>query len=123
MTPLSHFDFYVVVFTDGDIDIQDIKKDCHVNNWSPVLILRTNEGIVVPLFRDSGICINFIKRNVPKNQMVGIMGMNEMDTQLFTDKGWKIDWHTYPKLYLNRQGYEIDVEAIETDFDFKVAKR
>jgi len=123
MRPLSQFDFYIIVFTDGDLNIQEIKNECHVDNWSPVLILRTNEGVIVPLFRDRKICINFIKRNVPKKQMVGIMGMSEIDTQLFADKGWNIDWHTYPKLYLNREGFKIEVGIIETDFDFKVAKR
>lgn len=117
---MNQYDFFVAIYTDGQLNLQELRQECQAQNWAPVLVLRTSEGIVVPLFRDPKICLNFIKRNTPKGEMVGIMGMSEVDTKRFTDKGWKIDWHTYPKLYTNRQGFEITAEPIESDFELYV---
>jgi hypothetical protein len=122
-TPLSEFDFFVAVYTAGDLTLEEMKQECQIENWAPVLILRTPEGIVVPLFRDPHVCLKFIQRNIPRGQMAGIMGMSECDTKRFTDKGWKIDWHSFPKMYTSRPGYQIDVEVIESDFTLTVKGR
>lgn len=120
---MREYDFFVAIFTDGDMNLEELRKECQVENWAPILVLRTEDGIIVPMFRDPQVCLNFIKRNAPKGQMVGVMGMSEVDTKRFTDKGWKIDWHTYPKLYTNRPGFEIAVEVIESDFTLHVKGR
>jgi hypothetical protein len=117
---IHDFDFYVVIFTNGDLTIQELKEESQKENWAPIMILRTADGVVVPMFRDPDICLKFMKRNIPKDQMAGIMGMSEVDLNKFTDKGWKIEWHTYPKLYTNRPGYQIEVEVVESDFDLHV---
>lgn len=120
---MKEYDFFVGIFTDGIMSLEEIRNEAQVQNWAPVLVLKTENGIVVPLFRDYKTCFNFMKRNAPKGQLIGIMGMSEVDTSRFTDKGWKIDWHTYPKLYTNRPGFEIAAEVIESDFNLYVKGR
>ena len=121
--PLSQYDFFVIIFTCGDLSIQELKQECQVENWAPVLVVKTPKGTMVPLFRDPKDCAKFIHRNVPKDQIVGIMGMSEVDTKKFTDKGWEIEWHTYPKAYKSRPGHEVSVEVIESDFELYVKGR
>lgn len=118
---LKNYDFFVAIYTSGDLTLNELRNECQDGEWTPVLILRTSKGIVVPLFRDPVICFEFLKRNITTNQLTGVMGMSEVDLQRFTDRGWEIDWHTYPKRYLTRPGYQLDVEVIETDFDLYLA--
>lgn len=120
---LEGYNFFLAVFTDGDLSLQELKKECLPQNWAPILALKTETGIAIPVFRDPDICLKFIKRNAPPKQMVGIMGMSEVDKQKFLNKGWELLWHEFPKLYKKRPGFEICVEVIETDFDLHVAKK
>ena len=113
-------DFFAVMFINGGMTLDEILAECQTENWPPVLILRTPQGIVVPLFRDHRVCVDFIKRNVPKDQMVGIINLSEEKAELFTSKGWKIDWHDFPKSYVSRPGYEIDLDVIELEVEIHV---
>lgn len=119
---ISNYDFFLAVYTDGDVSLTELKKECQKENWAPIMVFRTEKGIAVPIFRDHNVCLKFIKRNAPPDQMVGIMGMSEVDKQRLLDKGWELMWHDYPKLYKNRAGYKIAVEVIETDFDLYVQR-
>lgn len=124
MSNLKKYDFFVPIYMDGLVTFQELRKEFQPENNAPVLILKHGDEIIIPLFRDPTICLNFIRRNTPKYHIVGVMGMSEVDTKKFTERGWNIDWHTYPKLYTSRPGYEISVEVIESDFDlFTAGKR
>ena len=117
------FDFYAVVNPDNVLTPKELKEECQSENWAPIQVVRTPTGIMVPLFRDHNVCIDFIKRNLPVNQMVGIMGFSEVDIHRFTDQGWQIEWHTYPKLYKSRQGYSLEVGVIASDFEIYFKSR
>ncbi len=113
-------DFWVVIYPTKDVTLRDLQTECRQDNWAPVLILRNGDRIVVPMFRDVKVCQAFIKRNLPVGEMVGFMGASEVDLKTYTDKGWEVEWLTHPKLYTNRPGWEIDAEAVESDFELTV---
>lgn len=116
------FDFYAVVNPDGVLTPQEMKEECQVENWAPIQIVRTPSDIMVPLFKDAEICIDFIKRNMPTGQMVGILGFDTSELWRFTNQGWRIEWHTFPKLYTSRPGYQLEVGVIESDFELHFNK-
>jgi hypothetical protein len=122
MTDFKEFDFFAVINPDGVLTPKELKEECQTENWAPVLVVRTPSDIMAPLFRDPNICIDFIKRNLPANQMVGIIGFSEVDLYRFTDQGWRVEWHTYPKMYTSRPGHSLEVGVIPSDFELHFNK-
>lgn len=114
------YDFFVVVFTDGDLDFSEMKNEAQKENWAPILVLRHQGQTIVPVFRDMGVCHDFMRRNVLGKQLKAIVGMSEVDLKRFTDRGFKLDWHDFPKRYVDRPGYEVSLEVVETDFDISI---
>jgi hypothetical protein len=111
--------FFVPSFTDGELSKKDLKDECQKEKWLPIVIVETPNGKIVPIFKDSNSCLKFIKRNAPPKQVVLQIKMDIKDLKKFTDKGIKPEWHEFPKLYKNKEGYSINTEIIETDFILK----
>lgn len=120
MTQLNYA-AYAVFYTAGDLNHHDMIQECHPEGWSPILILRGNDGkIYVPLFHNYNLAIKFIKKNIDKDQFRGVIRLTEENLEIFSQKGWTVLWHDYPKLYRDRTDLTIDIEVIELQFTLSV---
>lgn len=113
------YDFFALIRTSNELKIHDLRNECQQEKWAPVLVLRYPNRTVIPLFTNVQIARKFLRRNVPRNEICGVMGMIDEDTQIFINRGWEIDWHHHPRKYVDRPDIQIDVDGVEvaTGFD------
>lgn len=112
------FHFFAVVYTTGELTLKNIKDECQFENWAPILILRYNDKVVVPIFKSQLTANKFIRRNIPKDQLVGTIGMIEEDLELFKKRNWEIQWQDHPRKFIDRKDVEVDVEVLDLEIGF-----
>ena len=116
-----NFDFYAIVNTEGQLNFSEIQSECQKENWSPILVVRVEGKTIVPLFREIDVAKKFIKRNFPRKQIKGVLGMYNENLNLF--EKWEIEWQNFPKRYRDRKGVEMSVEVIEIESGFDLFKK
>jgi len=98
---------YVVICSDGALKFSDMKQ-CQDEKWLPISVFYKENDIHVIAFTDPLVGKRFIKRNYPKNWLVGVIALSEMEIDWLKEKGWKLELFSYPNLLHGRKlGYEI----------------
>ena len=95
------------------MSFRDILKECKEQNWIPILVMRSGDETIVPLFNFASIAHKFAKRNLPKKWFssgrLGSMQVTPDDEELMKAKGWTLLPMTFPR----KMDYEFDIEVWE----------
>jgi len=106
-----------ILFTDGILKLHEIAKECKKDKWVPVCVYREKlvvDGVPTVIgFNSQEIAKKFAKRNLPKEWLRGSIRLTEESITWIKNKGWKIEFFTYPKLITSHPLYEISFEIIE----------
>ena len=109
-------DFHVPLTTQDQMSVLEVVKECHKENWSPVIVIQYENGrIVVPVFRSYQTAMQFIFRNFGKKHKMtsGTIGMNQEHLELFTSKGWEVEVMDFPKKFTDRKDASLIIEVFE----------
>lgn len=94
---------FAIVYTDGEVNIHDICKECRIKKWFPILSYIENKQIIITCFRSVDTAYQFIKRNLDKEWARGTIPLTEQQQGWMADQGWKIEILDFPKLYHNKE--------------------
>ncbi len=97
----------------GHMSYNDMIKECKKENWLPILVIRTEEGPVVPLFTSEKIATQFIRRNLSKSWTCGVVVMTLRDAEWMDKNGWRALEFSFPKKL--KDVVEFDVEILECE--------
>lgn len=105
---------WFVFTTQGEMTLADVVGECQDGAWVPLLIIRTDKGVIVPYFPLQDVAISFAKRNIPKDQLWGTTGLTRADVQkLLTEwieaRGWKLEKMDFPKRIGDRGNLDVEV--------------
>ena len=107
---------YAVLYNDGNLKASDFKFECQRDGWVPILVLRDKDDkIMVPMFRNVEVAHKFMKRNISKDVVSGLVTLVEEDVDNMKEKGWDIEYLSFPRRFTNHPDYTIDLEIIEVD--------
>lgn len=107
-------DIWFVFSTMGEMNLKDILNECQNQSWVPLLIVRTNEEVLIPYFYSQENAIKFAKRNLPKNQIFGTTILTENDIEILKEnwvnkKGWKLQGLNHPRLMKDLGKFDVEV--------------
>jgi hypothetical protein len=107
---------YGVLYNDGNLKAQDFQFECSKEGWAPILVVKDKEDkIMVPMFHNPETAHKFMKRNVPKDVVRGLVTLIEEDIDKMKEKGWEVEYLSFPKRFTSHPDYTIDLEIIEVD--------
>lgn len=105
---------YAILFTDGQIDMKAIRKECRPEKWVPILTYKDVKNItIVPVFYDANLAKTFIKRNFPKDWTQASVSLGENNLKWMKDKGWKLEVMTFPRLMKNLPNIHFEFEILD----------
>lgn len=111
---------YAILYNDGNLSLQDFQLECLKEGWVPVLVLRDkNDNINVPVFNDIMIAHNFMRRNIDKKVISGLINLIDQDINKIKEKGWKIKFMDWPSKFTDSKIYEISFEIIESEMEYR----
>lgn len=106
-----------VLYTDGQMRVENISKECVSGKWIPILVYRhkNSETPVVPVFLIQDTARTFSKRNLPKEWQHGAVTLSEEDIEIIKKKGWIFELFHFPKKICDRDDLDIGFEIHEFD--------
>lgn len=105
---------YAILFSDGQIDIKAIRKECRPEKWVPILTYKdVNNITTVPVFHDPNLAKTFIKRNFPENWTQASIFLAENNIEWIKDKGWKFEMMAFPRLMKNLPNIHFEFEIMD----------
>jgi hypothetical protein len=103
-----------ILCSDGQINLQELMKECVPGKWIPLLILkRQNKPPILPIFNLTEVAKTFIKRNLPKNWSHGAICLCEDDIEKIKSKGWEMEIFNFPRKVTDLQDMSLDFEIHE----------
>lgn len=115
---------YAIIYNDGNLSLQDFKLECQKEGWIPILVLREqNKSITVPLFTDFDIAHNFMRRNIDKTVISGLINLIDQDINKIKEKGWEIKFMNWPSKFTNSPTYEISFEIMELEMEYRTYRQ
>lgn len=97
-----------VLYTNGEMELEELRKECPDNKWSPILGICENEEITIPLFHDLKTCRTFINRNLPKDVVKGSIVLNDIDLAWIKEQNWNVKFMSYPNK-LDSNSFQIQI--------------
>ena len=108
----------VAFCTEGQMNSQDVRRECGKDGWVPLVILKNNEGkVILPTFASNQICKKFCERNLPKKWLFGGVTLAEEDIESIKNKGWEFQYFDFPKLIKNYYSIEIEIYEFAAEFE------
>lgn len=105
---------YCIWSNHGEMKKRELIDECQQEKMLPILVMRTpNEGPIVPVFRNTKTAKTFIKRNLPKNWVCGLVNLTMHEAQLMDEKGWKAICYSFPRVL--KDVLQFDIEIFECD--------
>lgn len=103
-------EFYVPLTTENQMSVEDIIRECHKEKWAPVVVIKYENRTVVPVFRNHDTAMKFIFRNFGKSvkPTSGTIGIDKVDFDIFTNKGWEVEILDFPRKFTNLASLEIE---------------
>lgn len=103
---------YAVLCTQGEMTAKELLKECPENKFAPVLVMRNEEGTIVPVFKSEDMAARFTKRNLPKEWGIfGAIPLTIRDCEWMEEKQWKFCLLTFPRKLVDV--VEFDIEILE----------
>ena len=105
---------FAILCTQGEMTARELFKECKENKFAPILIMRNEEGTIVPIFHNQDTAHKFTKRNVPKEWAIfGAVQLTPRDCEWMEMKGWKFCLLDFPRKL--KDVVDFDVEILEYD--------
>jgi len=101
---------HAILYTDDQIKLGDIRKECREQQWVPVLTyIDSDKTTTVVCFNELKTAYSFARRNLDKKWVQGSVSLMPDDIDWIENKGWKIEILDFPKKYKDRFhiGFEI----------------
>ena len=110
-----------VICTDGQMKIDEIEKECVTGKWIPLLIYKTNNKKILPVFNLEDVARSFVKRNLPKNWAHGCVFLADSDIEKILKNDWEIQPFDFPrKLNENPEiQFDFEIHEFQEEPDFK----
>lgn len=105
-----------IMCTQGNLSCQDIKNECRKDKWFPILTYVVNGTKNLPLFSDPNKAKKFIKRNLPKNWLQGVIQLTDEDVVQLRSKFNVLDMN-YPNIVRDLPGLQWVEEVIELNVE------
>lgn len=114
-----------IICTDGQMEIDDIHKECISGKWIPLLILKeTVTGKVhLPVFSLQDIAYKFVVRNLPKEWKHGCVYLADDDIATVIERGWQFMPMDFPRKMNEHPDYEFgfEIHQFSEEPEFKVS--
>jgi hypothetical protein len=108
---------WAVLFTNGEVDMEALEKECYKDRWCPLLgvVPKGQEGpITLVCFNNPMIGVSFLKKNMPKGWVPGLVRMPEGEVAYCKSKGWLVEVYNYPRRVMNHP--DLDVVSLIHEF-------
>lgn len=112
----------VAFCTEGHMNSFEIKNECGKEGWIPLVVLKSNEKIIIPHFPSNEICRKFCLRNFPKQWLCGGVDLSQEDISLIKEKGWEFEEFNFPRLIKNLYDISIEIHEFAADFETQFIK-
>jgi hypothetical protein len=106
---------FALLYTDGQLILRDIMKECIQQKWIPLLVYRENDDVnpILPVFNDEDVAKSFMKRNLPKKWSHGTIMLSEDDLNSIKKKGWMLKNFDFPSKIKDCENILMDLEIFE----------
>ncbi len=105
---------YVIIYSDGQISLDDFSNDCHRGSWVPIAVLKYKCGkMTVPCFNDPDTAKSFAHRNLPKSWIKGTVLLHTEDFDSLSSRGFIKEVYDFPRLVKDRVDCEMTFEILE----------
>ncbi len=91
---LEEEEVYVIMPTDGEMTMSDIRQECQEDTWTPILFIK--EEKTIPYFTILDTANKFRLRNLPKKDISGVVSLTNADIQDLTNRGFTWKHYTFP---------------------------
>lgn len=99
---------FVIMSSDGEMNLQEVSTECRKNCWCPILSAQVGEEKFVPEFHLLDVAKQFMKRNMPKGWLSGVVNLTDEDRKTLQASGVNLKLYSFPsKLYEANFGVEI----------------
>lgn len=90
---------WAVVYTDGQLNLNEIRNECVPGKWIPLFVYRMSldENPTIPVFKNGMTAKSFAKRNLPKNWTCAAVELTYRDVEWIKEKKWIIKEMTFPQ--------------------------
>jgi len=112
----------VAFCTEGEMSAFDIKHECGKEGWVPLLVLKTNDKIILPHFTSNEICRKFCQRNLPKKWLCGGVSLADSDIESIKLKGWEFQEFNFPRLIKDLYSYAIEIHEFASEFETQTVR-
>lgn len=108
---------FALIYTDGQLKLNDIIKECINQKWIPLMIYRDiiKSVVHIPLFNCESVAKSFMKRNLPKSWSHGTIALCNNDLVSLSTKGWILQNFEFPNKIKDRTDIQIGFEIFELD--------
>ena len=108
---------FALLYTDGQLKINDIIKECIAQKWIPLFVFReiSSSILTLPIFECEELAKSFMKRNLPKKWCHGTILLSDEDKDTMIEKGWNLQTYTFPNKISDRRDIQIGFEIFEMD--------
>jgi len=86
-----------ILCTDGALEVNDIRHECHYNKWAPVLTYQKDSVTTVVVFNNEEVAKKFVKRNINKKWVIGVVYLGDEGVEFIKSKGWSIEIMDWPR--------------------------
>lgn len=106
-------DYLIPLFNDGTLTKRDVCKNYADIQAAVIMVLKKDEQVIVPLFKDVKMAKDFSKKNMPGN----IYGSTLLSRTFLNNlgKNYIYEYFDYPKKINISLGYEITGEIMDHD--------
>jgi len=109
----------VAFCTEGQMDLDAVIKECGGERWIPLLVIKTENKTVLPIFIDSEVCRKFCKRNLPKDWVFGCVDLTYEDVEVLAKKDLEVLEFTYPRLLKDAFDFGIEIHEFVSEIEVK----
>jgi hypothetical protein len=113
---------YAVFCTQGHMTRQELKEECSSEKWIPILVMWEigKNYPVVPLFETATLAGKFVRRNLPKEWLCGVVDIKMRDAEWMDMKGWKATELTFPRKLKDVVRFDIEILEYEPDHNLVI---
>ena len=100
------------------MSVRDVVAECVPGKWVPLLVMRHEGKVILPLFTETSVARRFVERNVGRKWISGTVNVTLEDAKWIDDKGWAPAVYEFPRRL--KEAVEFDVEILEYEDDREV---